>query len=144
MSDHVCYLASFSLPFSGGGRNLYFFQSSGGSPFEGHNAPRGSPRKFASQGALRGPLRGLCGVSPRVLRGLCGALRGSAEFSEGFRGSDPMLVTLGNCWNFSYLFRRPEMSSGPGKQDRNSLGFGAFKCDFKNPQDPIILKKLRS
>ena len=66
----------------------------------GHNPPRGSPRKFASQRALRGSLRGLCRVSPRVLRGLCGALRGSAGFSEVFRGSDPMLVTLANCWIF--------------------------------------------
>ena len=75
---------------------------SGGSPSEGHNPPRGSPRKFASQRALRGSLRGLCGVSPRVLRGLCGVLRGSAGFSQGFsrffRGSEPMLVTLRNCW----------------------------------------------
>ena len=31
--------------------------SSGGSPSEGHHPPRGSPRKFASQGALRGSLR---------------------------------------------------------------------------------------
>ena len=29
-----------------------------------------------------------------VLRGLCGALQGSAECSEG---NDPILVTLGNC-----------------------------------------------
>ena len=72
---------------------------------EGHH-PRGTTLREALRGNL--PLRGLCrglsegsaGVSPRVLRGLCGALRGSAGFSEGFGGSDPMLVTLGNCWSF--------------------------------------------
>ena len=42
------------------------------------------------RGLCGGLSRGLCGVSPRVLRGLCGVLRGSAGFSEGFRG----LVTL--------------------------------------------------
>ena len=49
---------------------------------------------------------GSAGVSPRALRGLSegsagslrGPLRGSAGFSEGFGGSDPMLVTLGKCW----------------------------------------------
>ena len=51
----------------------------------GHHPPRGSPRKFASQRALRGSLRGLCGGLSEAA-GLCGALRGSAGFSEGFRG----------------------------------------------------------
>ena len=64
-----------------GGSLWQSFKSSRGSPSEGHNPPRGSPRKSASQRALRGSLRGLCGVSPRVLRGLCGVLRGSAGFS---------------------------------------------------------------
>ena len=51
-----------------------------------------------SERALRGSLRGLCGVSARVLRGLCGVLRGPRDFPRVFGGSDPMLVTLGNCW----------------------------------------------
>ena len=63
---------------------------------EGHH-PRGRTLHEALRGNL--PLKGLCGglsdgsagVSQRVLRG-------SAGFSEVFRGSDPMLVTLGNCW----------------------------------------------
>ena len=45
---------------------------------------------------------GSAGVSERALRGLsegsAGSLRGYAGFSEGFRSSDPMLVTFGNCW----------------------------------------------
>ena len=36
------------------------------------------------------------GSSRVLVRGLRGALRGFAGFSEG---SDPILVTLGNCWN---------------------------------------------
>ena len=54
---------------------------------EGHH-PRGTTLREALRGNL--PLRGLCGVSPRVLRGslqgLCGALRGSAGVREIFRG----------------------------------------------------------
>ena len=73
---------------------IIVFQSSGWSPCKGHNPPRGSLTKFASQssqGPLRGSLRGFCGVSA----GVCRALRGSAGFSKA---SDPILVTLGNCW----------------------------------------------
>ena len=48
---------------------------------------------------------GSAGVSERAPRGLsegsAGSLRGSAGFSEGSGGSDPMLVTLRNCWKFS-------------------------------------------
>ena len=64
--------------------------SSGGSPSEAHNPPRGSLRKFASQRSLWGCLRGLCGVSPRVLRGLCGVSAGVRGISKVFRG----VVTL--------------------------------------------------
>ena len=71
------------------------FKSSGGSPSEGHNPPRGSSRKFASQRVLRGLCGGLFEGSAGSPRGSAG-LRGSAGFSEG---SDPMLVTLGNCWS---------------------------------------------
>ena len=46
------------------------------------------------------------GTTPRVLRGLCGGLRGSAGFSEGSGGSDPMLVTLGNFWKTQGFSRR--------------------------------------
>ena len=71
---------------------------------EGHH-PRGTTLREALRGNL--PLRGLCGGlsegSAGSLRGfcggLCGVLRGSAGFSEVFGGSDPMLVTLRNCWN---------------------------------------------
>ena len=60
---------------------------------EGHH-PRGTTLHEALRGnALGGSLRGLCG-------GLSEVLRGSAGFSEAFRGSDPMLVTLANCWNY--------------------------------------------
>ena len=54
------------------------FYSSGGSPSEGHNPLRGSPRKFASQ---------------RVLESLCGALfegsAGSPRGSAGVCGGPP-------------------------------------------------------
>ena len=46
------------------------FQSSGGSPSEGHNPLRGSPTKIASEGFLE--------VLRRSLRGFHGAVRGSA------------------------------------------------------------------
>ena len=56
----------------------------------GTNPPRGSPRKFASQRALRGSLRGLCGVSSRVLRGLsegsAGLCGGPLDFPRLFGG----------------------------------------------------------
>ena len=76
---------------------------------EGHH-PKGTILRDALRGNL--PLRGRCGglsegsagVSERALRGPLRGLRwalqgsaGSAGFSEVFRGSDPMLVTLGNC-----------------------------------------------
>ena len=42
---------------------------------------------------------GSTGVSPSVLRGSAGFCGGPRDFSPRvFRGSDPMLVTLGNCW----------------------------------------------
>ena len=47
---------------------------------------------------------GSAGISERALRGLsegsAGSLRGSAGV---FEGSDPMLVTLGNCWRSTKL-----------------------------------------
>ena len=57
------------------------FCSSAGSPSEGHNPPRGFPRKFASQRA---------------------------------EGSDPMLVTLQNCW------RNPSAGPPPKKESAAS------------------------
>ena len=60
--------------------------NSGGLPSEGHNPRRGSPKKFASQRALRGSLRGLCGGSAGSLRGLCGVFPGALRGSEGVRG----------------------------------------------------------
>ena len=58
---------------------------------KGHNLPRESPRKFASK---------------KVLRGLCGGLfEGSALNLRVSEGSDPMLVTLRNCWRkFEVVF----------------------------------------
>ena len=77
---------------------LRVFLSSRGSPSAGHNPPRGSPGKFASQRALRGLSEGSAGVSPRVLRGSEGFWGGLRDFPRFLGGSDPMLVTLPNCW----------------------------------------------
>ena len=60
-----------------------------GSPSEGHNPPRGSPRKFASQRALRGSLRGSAG-SPRGFCGVSAGLRGGPRDFPRFFG----VVTL--------------------------------------------------
>ena len=77
---------------------------------EGHH-----PRSTTLREALRGnvPLRGLCrglsegseGVSLRVLqlRGSAGFCGGPRDFPRFFGGSDPMLVTLGNCWGQTFL-----------------------------------------
>ena len=58
--------------------------------------------EIASQRALRKSLRGLCGVSPRVLRGLsegsAGFCGGPRDFPRVFGGSNPVLVTIGTCW----------------------------------------------
>ena len=67
---------------------------------EGHH-PRGTTLREALRGNL--PLRGLCGG---LLRGLCevscgisaGFCGGPRDFPRFFGGSDPILVTLGNCW----------------------------------------------
>ena len=50
---------------------------------EGHH-PRGTTLREALRGNL--PLRGLCGCLSEGPAGLCGVLRGSAGFSEVFRG----------------------------------------------------------
>ena len=73
-----------------------FGRSSGGSPSEDTTLRerRGSPRKFASQRDLRGALRGLCRVSPTVLRGLSEDSAGSAGFSEVFCGPRELLEFL--------------------------------------------------
>ena len=70
---------------------------------EGHH-PRGTTLREALRGNL--PLRGFCGG---LSEGSAGVLWGLSEGSEGlcggprdfprvFGGSDPMLLTLGNCW----------------------------------------------
>ena len=72
---------------------------------EGHH-PRGTTLREALRGNL--PLRGLCGGllegSAGSLRGFCGGSAGFCggprDFPRFFGGSDPMFVTLGNCWNF--------------------------------------------
>ena len=60
---------------------------------EGHH-PRGTTLREALRGTLplKGLCRGLCEGSAGVSAGLCGIFRGF------FGGSDPMPVTLGNCW----------------------------------------------
>ena len=70
---------------------------------EGHH-PRGTTLREALRGNL--PLRGLCGGlsegSAASLRGFCRVVRGFCggprDFPKLFGGSDPMLVTLKNCW----------------------------------------------
>ena len=59
--------------------------------------PADHPKGTTLREALRGnlPRRGLCEGLFEGSAGLCGFLRGSMGFSEG---SDPMLVTLRNCW----------------------------------------------
>ena len=73
-----------------------FFEVPEGHHPRGNNPPQGSPRKLASQRVLRGLCRGLFKGSAGSPRG-SGGSPGSAGFSEG---SDPILVTLGNCWKF--------------------------------------------
>ena len=76
----------------------------GSKVWEGHH-PRGTTLREALQGNV--PLKGLCGglsegspgASPRVLRGSAGFCKGPRDFSRFFGGSDPLLVTLRNCWN---------------------------------------------
>ena len=91
-----------SIAIEMGGLSRYFSKVSGSgvdvtllnntSRFMGSKVPEGHhPRGTTLREALRGnlPLRGLCeGLSEgsaRSLRGLCGALRGSAGLSEGFQ-----------------------------------------------------------
>ena len=54
--------------------------------------PRGTTLGEALRGNL--PLRGLCQGLSEGSAGFCG---GPRDFSRFFGGSDPMLVTLGNC-----------------------------------------------
>ena len=74
---------------------------------EGHH-PRGTTLREALRGNL--PLRGLRGGlsegSAGSLRGFCGVSAGFCggprDFPRFFGGSDPVLVTLGNCWSFAF------------------------------------------
>ena len=71
---------------------------------EGHHSRGTTTLREALRGNL--PLRGLCGGlsegSAGALRGLfegsAGLCGGPRDFSRFFGGSEPMLVTLGNCW----------------------------------------------
>ena len=54
----------------------WIFESSWGSPSEGHSPPRGYPRKVASQRALKGR----CAVLSKGSAGPCEVLRGSGIF----------------------------------------------------------------
>ena len=87
---------------------------------EGHH-PRGTTLREALRGNL--PLRGLCGGlsegSAGSLRGFCGVLRGSAGFSEVFGGSDPMLVTLRNCWIIRMNWMSKFRNFAFGKEERH-------------------------
>ena len=65
---------------------------------EGHH-PRGTT-------VVRGLCRGL-------FEGSAGGLRGSAGLSEG---SDPILLTLGNCWNRNAAGLEPRPKYGPYPQ----------------------------
>ena len=70
---------------------------------------------------------GSAGVSPRVLRGSAGFCGGPRDFPRLFGGSDPMLVTLWNCWRISLLFFSQTFRAPPGYPGRLltlfSLGF---------------------
>ena len=63
-----------------------FLPHSGGSPSEGHDPPRSSPRKLASWRGSYRPLQG------SLLEGFCRALQGSADVQ---RDSPRIFVTLG-------------------------------------------------
>ena len=65
---------------------------------EGHH-PRGTTLREALRGI--GLSEGSAGVSERAPRGLS---EGSVGFSEGSGGSDPVLVTLGNCWSVCHAY----------------------------------------
>ena len=64
---------------------------------EGHH-PRGTTLHEALRANL--PLRGLCGALRGLSEGSAGLCGGLRDFPRFFGGSDPMLVTLGNCWIF--------------------------------------------
>ena len=116
---------------------------------EGHH-PRGTTLREALRGNL--PLRGLCGGlsegSAGSLRGLCGVSAGFCggpwDFLRVSGGSDPMLVTLGNCWTNSLLEapshkpNRPALQAledarGPGSP-RLVLSFPPFSNTPSKPE----------
>ena len=76
------------------------FYSSRGSPSEGHEPLRSSPRKVASQ---MGFLEASAGVSSRILRASAEFCWGPRDFPRFSVGSDPTLVTLRNCQRRSGL-----------------------------------------
>ena len=61
----------------------------------------GSPSEGALQENL--PVRGVAGAFAGVSS--AGYLRGSAGGCGSFRGSDPVLVTLGDCWTLMTFVR---------------------------------------
>ena len=105
---------------------------------EGHH-PRGTTLREALRGNL--PLRGLCrGLSEGSagsLRGFCGVSAGLCggprDFPRVFGGSDPMLVTLGNCWTPEALY--------DGHRERNR-GFsnGVAELYFNIKKKPSLPK----
>ena len=91
-----------------------FLRASSSKVLEGYH-PRGTTLREALRGNLK--LRGLCGGlsegSAGSLRGFCGVsawlCRGPRDFPRVFRGSDPMLVTLGNCRRRGGIYYRVVM-----------------------------------
>ena len=99
---------------------------------EGHH-PRGTTLREALRGNL--PLRGLCGgpagVSPRVLRGSAGFCGGPRDIPRFFGGSDPMLVTLRNCW-----IRGSQRSESPSV--RSDLKIARFESQGQKPFESLL------
>ena len=92
--------------------------------------PRGTTLREALRGnlPLRGLCRGLSGFSQtrRVLRGLCGFCGGPRDLPRFFGGSDPMLVTLRNCW----ICERKSPSPRPPKKKNQGAAKGVRQKEF--------------
>ena len=83
----------------------------------------------ASAGVSERAPRGLSEGSAGSLRGSAGFCRGTRDFPRVFGGSDPMLVTLGNCWAFVPECPCEKFVNGVknGKRHANFRG-GADEC----------------
>ena len=88
------------------------------------------------RGLCGGLSRGLCGLSAGSLRGFCG---GPRDFPRFFGGSDPMLVTLQNCWKYLLsgpLRLRVQSRSRTRLRIAASIAF-LFRACFKRVLDTI-------